>query len=142
MAMAHTQTEHTMSPSMVNLTIQWACQNRPKIERSDEVSGSACCATSAGFMAYPLGYPAPSAYRAALGRQTKGHAATRLCALLSCRFSRNLSRAAGGPLRNPVKFDQTRAPDRSFRPLTRSILVKVGLPAVPLQCRMRLRHAR
>src|SRR3954453_22176824 len=58
MAIAHTHTEQVSRPSIVNLTIQWACQNRPKIERSEEVSGSACCATSAGFMAYPLGYPA------------------------------------------------------------------------------------
>src|SRR5262245_47735064 len=58
---------------MVNLTTQWACQNRPKIERSEEVSGSACCATSAGFMACPFGYPAPSADRAAPGGTGMAH---------------------------------------------------------------------
>src|SRR5262249_16190430 len=50
---AHTQTEQTTSPSIVNLTTQWACQNSAKIDRSEDVSGSTCCATSAGFMSIP-----------------------------------------------------------------------------------------
>src|ERR1700687_4826121 len=35
---------------MTVLTIQWACQNSVNSERSEEVSGSTDCATSAGFM--------------------------------------------------------------------------------------------
>ena len=56
MAIAHTQTEQTSSPTMTALTIQWACQNSVNSERSDEVSGSTDCATSAGFMgtSFPL----------------------------------------------------------------------------------------
>ena len=50
MAMAQTQTEQTSSPIMTALTIQWACQNRVSSERSEDVSGSTDCATSAGFM--------------------------------------------------------------------------------------------
>ena len=49
-AIAQTQTEHTSSPTMTALTIQWACQNSVNSERSEEVSGSTDCATSAGFM--------------------------------------------------------------------------------------------
>src|ERR1700682_4350817 len=48
--MAQTQTEHASSPTMTVLTIQWACQNSVNKERSDEVSGSTDCATSAGFI--------------------------------------------------------------------------------------------
>src|SRR5215470_11974939 len=51
-AMAHTQIEHTRSPTMTPLTIQWACQNSVSRERSEEVSGNACCATS--FMEHPF----------------------------------------------------------------------------------------
>ena len=57
MAMAQTQTEQTSSPTMTALTIQWACQNSVNSERSDDVSGSTDCATSAGFFtgtSFPL----------------------------------------------------------------------------------------
>ena len=56
MAIAQTQTEHTSRPIMTALTIQWACQNSVNSERSEEVSGSTDCATSAGFMgtSFPL----------------------------------------------------------------------------------------
>src|SRR5215470_17526372 len=47
---AHTQIDAASRPSMTVLTIQWACRNRVSSERSEEVSGSADCATSAGFM--------------------------------------------------------------------------------------------
>src|SRR5215510_11067757 len=47
---AHTQIDDANSPSMTVFTIQWACMNRANSERSEEVSGSADCATSAGFM--------------------------------------------------------------------------------------------
>src|SRR5579872_6117062 len=50
MAIAQTHTEQNKSPIMTDLTIQWACQNSVKSERSDDVSGSTDCATSAGFM--------------------------------------------------------------------------------------------
>src|SRR5690242_19770185 len=52
---AHTQMDATSSPIITILTIQWACQNNVKSDRSEEVSGSADCATSAGFMFTPLG---------------------------------------------------------------------------------------
>src|SRR6185437_10287433 len=60
-AIAHTQTEQTNSPIITVLTIQCACQNNVNSERSDEVSGSTDCATSAGFMgtSFPLD-PVPS----------------------------------------------------------------------------------
>src|SRR5262249_34737553 len=45
------------------------------------------------------------------------------------RASRNPSPAVIGPVRNRAKFDQTRAPDRSFHPITRVILVNVRLAA-------------
>src|SRR5437763_5513155 len=54
MAMAHTQIEAISSPSMTALTMMWADQNNPKIDRSEDVSGNADCATSAGFMAQVL----------------------------------------------------------------------------------------
>ena len=50
MAIAQTQTEQISSPTMTALTIQWACQNNVNSERSEDVSGSTDCATSAGFM--------------------------------------------------------------------------------------------
>src|SRR5215470_2943070 len=34
-AIAHTHTEQAMRPIITDLTIQWACQNRVKMERSD-----------------------------------------------------------------------------------------------------------
>ena len=50
MAIAQTQMEQTSSPTITVLTTQWACQNSVKSDRSEEVSGSTDCATSAGFM--------------------------------------------------------------------------------------------
>src|SRR4051794_35019322 len=50
MAIAQTQTEQTSSPTITPFTIQCACQNKLNSERSEEVSGRADCATSAGFM--------------------------------------------------------------------------------------------
>src|ERR1700729_3632234 len=38
MAMAHTQTEHSNSPAITDLTIQWACRNRCSSDRFDDVS--------------------------------------------------------------------------------------------------------
>src|SRR5665647_2303471 len=55
-AIAQTQTEHTSSPTITVLTIQWACQKSVNSERSDEVSGSTDCATSAGFMGASFGH--------------------------------------------------------------------------------------
>src|SRR5262245_51407199 len=55
---AQTQIDATRSPSMTNLTIQCACQNSVQSDRSEDVSGSADWATSAGFMRFPLGSPA------------------------------------------------------------------------------------
>src|SRR3974390_1100686 len=49
-AIAQTHTEQTKSPIITALTIQCACQNSVNSERSEEVSGSTDCATSAGFM--------------------------------------------------------------------------------------------
>src|SRR5882672_8488511 len=49
--MAQTQTEETRRPSMTHFTSQCACQNSANKDRSEEVSGSADCATSAGFIA-------------------------------------------------------------------------------------------
>src|ERR1700756_882746 len=54
MAMAQTQIEHTKRPIMTVFTIQCACQNSVKRERSDDVSGKADCATSAGFIGTSL----------------------------------------------------------------------------------------
>src|SRR5215470_3676755 len=47
-AIAHTQTEQTIRPIITLLTIQWACQNSVKIDRSDG-------ATSGGIMTHPFG---------------------------------------------------------------------------------------
>src|SRR5882672_5523897 len=47
-AIAHTQTEQAMRPIITDLTIQWACKNRVKMERSDE-------AASGGIMTSPFG---------------------------------------------------------------------------------------
>src|SRR6266545_1234087 len=58
-AIAHTQTDATSSPAITSLTIQWAFQNSVKIDRSEEVSGSADCARSAGFIGFPFGSPGP-----------------------------------------------------------------------------------
>src|SRR6195952_4570572 len=49
-AMAQTQTEQASSPSMTDLTIQWACRNSAISDTSLEASGRADCATSAGFI--------------------------------------------------------------------------------------------
>src|SRR5438874_12467224 len=54
MAIAHTQMDAIKSPSITAFTMMWADQNKPKIDRSEEVSGKADCATSAGFMAQVL----------------------------------------------------------------------------------------
>src|SRR6516162_9224014 len=56
MAIAQTQIEQTKRPIITAFTIQCACQNSVKSERSDEVSGSTDCATSVGFMgtSFPL----------------------------------------------------------------------------------------
>src|SRR5260221_5249908 len=51
MTIAQTQTEETRRPSMTHFTSQCACQNRANSDRSEEVSGSTDCATSAGFIA-------------------------------------------------------------------------------------------
>src|SRR5258708_23646292 len=51
MGLAHTQIEGIKGPGITALTMMWADQNKPKIDRSEEVSGKADCATSAGFMA-------------------------------------------------------------------------------------------
>src|SRR4029079_8237218 len=55
-AIAQTQTEQTSNPIITVLTTQWAFQNSVNSERSDEVSGSTDCATSAGFIgtSFPL----------------------------------------------------------------------------------------
>jgi hypothetical protein len=60
-AIAQTQTEQTSNPTITVLTTQWAFQNSVNSERSDEVSGSTDCATSAGFIgsSFPLN-PIPS----------------------------------------------------------------------------------
>src|SRR3979409_1846073 len=50
-AIAQTQTEHASSPSITVFTTQWACRNSAISETSEEASGKADCATSAGFMA-------------------------------------------------------------------------------------------
>src|SRR5437879_3560168 len=55
---AHTQIEATKSPTMTVLTSQCACQNKVSSDRSEEVSGNADCARSAGFMRHPFGSPA------------------------------------------------------------------------------------
>src|SRR5262249_11392095 len=47
-ANAHTQHEQTIRPIIRLLTIQWACQNSVKIDRSDG-------ATSGGIMTHPFG---------------------------------------------------------------------------------------
>src|SRR5512146_1391871 len=56
MAIAQTQTEQTKSPTITVLTTQWAFQNSVNSDRSEEVSGSTDCATSAGFIgtSFPL----------------------------------------------------------------------------------------
>src|ERR1700693_3352801 len=56
MGIAQTQTQQARRPTITALTIQCACQNSVNSERSDEVSGSTDCATSAGFMgtSFPL----------------------------------------------------------------------------------------
>src|SRR5215471_2326777 len=47
-AIAHTHTEQANRPIITLLTIQWACQNRVKMDRSDG-------ATSGGIMIRPFG---------------------------------------------------------------------------------------
>src|SRR5215471_10062864 len=56
MAIAQTQIDDARSPTITVLTIQCAFQNSVNSERSEEVSGSTDCATSAGFMgtSFPL----------------------------------------------------------------------------------------
>src|ERR1700731_2413259 len=51
-AIAHTQTEQTRSPTITDLTIQCACKNSVRSERSDELSP--ICGRSAAFMGYPF----------------------------------------------------------------------------------------
>src|SRR6202162_4529116 len=54
MAMAQTQTEHTRSPTIIDLTIQRACQNKWNSDRLDDVNGATDCAMSPGFMERPF----------------------------------------------------------------------------------------
>src|SRR5690242_6173777 len=49
-AIAQTQTEQTINPSITVLTSQWACQNRWNSDRSEDVNGNADGTMSAGFM--------------------------------------------------------------------------------------------
>src|SRR5688500_4477160 len=58
--MAQTHTEQIISPIMTVLTTQCACQNRVNRDRSEEVSGRADCAMSAGFMESSFRLPVPS----------------------------------------------------------------------------------
>src|SRR5262245_13497924 len=60
-AIAQTQIEQIKRPTITVLTTQWAFQNSVNSERSEEVSGSTDCATSAGFIgtSFPLN-PVPS----------------------------------------------------------------------------------
>src|SRR5665213_1573335 len=95
MAMAQTQTEQTISPTITSLTIQWACQNSVNSERSEEVSGSTDCATSAGFMRHVLW-----AVRAGLPARRQNVQTTRM------------SRERNG---FPVKLGQMRAKGRERR---------------------------
>ena len=53
MAIAHTQTEQTISPAITDSTIQWACQNRWNSDRLEDVSGATDEEMSAGFMSVP-----------------------------------------------------------------------------------------
>ena len=130
-AIAHTQTEQTRSPSITVLTSQWACQNRPNSERSEDVSGSAAAPPRRdSCISFRLS-GSVVATGAAPGRWTtwgcprnapERAAETRI-------FRGNSGRSPSAVLRSPAKFDQTRAPDRSSQPITSVILVKVGLPA-------------
>src|SRR6266542_1308518 len=79
MAIAHTQIEAIKSPSITALTMTWADQNNPKIDRSEELSpDKPCCAISAAFMAQVLSADRRIAKGGAVrGTMTAGRAASR-----------------------------------------------------------------
>src|ERR1051326_1569952 len=81
MTIAHTQIEQASRPNITALTTMWADQNRPNTDKPD-TAGSVDWATSAGFMACPLGRPAPRTPvpaqwpgRSGTWRQAPGHTA-------------------------------------------------------------------
>jgi hypothetical protein len=73
-AIAQTHTEQPSSPSMTAFTIQWACRNSAISETSDEASGRADCATSAGFMNGILSTQKSSICQRLAHRWCRGHA--------------------------------------------------------------------
>src|SRR6266851_908414 len=119
MAIAQTQTEHANRPTMTVLTIQWACQNSVNSERSEEVSGSTDCATSAGFMgtSFPL-HPVPSVEPARRNFRNQRARAT----MPPTRQAENRMSREGRKSRPPVTYEipaklgQTWARKRAFCP--------------------------
>src|SRR6516164_7180500 len=71
MAIFHTQTEQTSSPTITDSTIQWACQNRWNSERLEDVSGATDEEMSAGFMSVPWSVPSGDPGRTAPRTGTK-----------------------------------------------------------------------
>src|SRR5215468_8675862 len=82
-AIAHTHTEQANRPIITLLTIQWACQNRVKIDRSDG-------ATSGGIMIRPFGSVAAASPADAKAEPLK---------------VANVARSARQPSRSRVKID-------------------------------------
>src|SRR5690242_11393044 len=126
MAIAHTQTEQTRSPTITPFTIQCACQNRLNSDMSEEaVSGRADCAMSAGFMS-PSFRLLVSLSRAPAG----GWGFTRIGKLTACqlpfRSAFRRSNVHARPAGNPAKGDQTRASGFELYGLARSTKVGTG----------------
>src|SRR5262249_7588812 len=74
-AMAQTQIEQMISPSMTTWTIQWAFQNRLQSDRSEETSP--WFGTTLGAINYPFGCPGTAPGRCRCGTKGARQAAQR-----------------------------------------------------------------
>src|SRR5262245_62963609 len=118
------------NPTITVLTTQWAFQNSVNSDRSEEVSGSTDCATSAGFIgtSFPLN-PVPSVEpaRRKIGSQTGARNDPHPRAKPKPNVSRKSYVPSTGDYEIRAKLGQTWARKRAFRPITVLITVKESL---------------
>src|SRR5262245_32617796 len=127
-AIAQTQIEQIKRPTITVLTTQWAFQNSVNSERSEEVSGSTDCATSAGFIgtSFPLN-PVPSVEPARRKIGIQRARATPPTRQVESNVSRKSYVPSTGDYEIPAKLGQTWARKRAFRPIPALITVKESL---------------
>src|SRR5215510_10381055 len=113
---------------MTVLTTQCAFQNSVKSERSDELSGSTDCATSAGFIgtSFPLN-PVPSVEPARRKSEVKRARRPHPRAKPKPNVSRKSYVPSTGDYEICAKLGQTWARKRAFRLITALITVKESL---------------